>query len=222
MKRTFLLALSLGLGSTLAAVASPITLTFTGLQNLEPINNFYNGGTGGFGSTGGTNYGIGFSSDSLAIISSEAGGTGNVGNIPAPGTNTVAFFLSGAGDTMDVAAGFSTGFAFYYSSVSFAGTVSVYSGLDGTGTLLAVDALTPNGSFCDPNEAFSCWTNSGVSFAGTAESAIFSGVANQIAFADITLGAAAVPPATTPEPTGIALLGTGLVGLAGLVRRRRA
>ena len=30
----------------------------------------------------------------------------------------------------------------------------------------------------------------------------------------------APPPAVTPEPTGIALLGTGLLGLAGVVRRR--
>jgi len=37
---------------------------------------------------------------------------------------------------MDVAAGFTTGFSFYYSSAD-AGSVDVYSGLDGTGTLLA-------------------------------------------------------------------------------------
>ena len=218
--RKILIALTL-MSAAASACAATVTLTFTGLKDNEPINNYYNGGTGGLGSSGGTNYGIAFTSDSLALISNENGGSGNFSLVPAPGTNTSAYFLSGAGDTMNVAAGFQTGFSFYYTSPYYTGTVDVYSGLNGTGTLLAVDTLTLTNSYCDPKEPYSCWVNSGVAFAGTAESVIFTGVANQVGFADITIGASSVPSTTvTPEPNSLVLLGTGAVGLAGVVRRK--
>jgi hypothetical protein len=220
MKKALILgAMLLSIGAT-SAFANSVTLTFTGLQNLEPIDNYYDGGAGGDGSTGGTNYGVSFSSDSLALISKTAGGTGFLSNVPPPATTTAAFFLSGAGDTMDVAAGFSTGFSFYYASVSMPGSVSVYSGLNGTGTLLDTLSLAANGTGCDTSGlAFDCWTNTGVAFAGTAESVIFSGAADGIGFADITLGAPLVPSAT-PEPSSLVLLGTGALGIAGAIRRK--
>src|SRR5208282_5356033 len=96
-------------------------LTFEGLKDSEPILNFYNGGYGANGSGKGPNYGITFEGQSLAIISrlttivSPAGqttGTGNFSN--APSGITVAFFLSGTGVVMNVAAGFTTGFSVYY------------------------------------------------------------------------------------------------------------
>ena len=48
---------------------------------------------------------------------------------------------------MDDPAGFTTGFSFNYSAYADAGAVTVWSGLDGTGTLLATLTLptTPNG-----------------------------------------------------------------------------
>jgi hypothetical protein len=121
---------------------------------------------------------------------------------------------------MDVAAGFSTGFSFYYAAANTPGSVSVYSGLDGTGTLLDTINLPVNGSGCDSTgQAYDCWTNTGVAFAGTAESVVFGGAANYIGFADVTLGASSVPSAV-PEPGSIVLLGSGLVGLAGVVRSK--
>lgn len=57
-----------------------ITLTFEGLQDNEQVLNYYNGGFGGNGSGPGPNYGITFGSDSLAIISTAAGGNGNFTN----------------------------------------------------------------------------------------------------------------------------------------------
>jgi len=125
------------------ARADVVVLTFEGLQNLEPILNYYNGGLGGFGSGPGPNYGIAFQSNSLAIISNAAGGTGNFSNNSSG--NTVAFFLSGVGDVMDVTAGFTTGFSFFYSAVG-SGSVSVYSGLDGTGNLLQTLSLSDTGN----------------------------------------------------------------------------
>ena len=48
MRRLYfcLVALAVLLGVTSQAAAATITLTFEGLQDQEPINNFYNGGTG--------------------------------------------------------------------------------------------------------------------------------------------------------------------------------
>src|SRR5690242_20191664 len=91
------------------ARAAVVVLDFEGLQNLEAVNNFYNGGTGGNGSGPGTNYGIEFSTNSLAIIDADAGGSGNFGHEPSP--DTILFFLSGGAATMNVAAGFDTGFS---------------------------------------------------------------------------------------------------------------
>lgn len=204
----------------LSASATPVTMTFTGLKDSEAINNYYNGGLGGSGSTGGPNYGVSFTSDSLAVIGKPYGGSGNVDKIPAPGTTTAAFFLSGAGDTMNVAAGFDTGFAFYYASPFYVGSVNVYSGLNGTGSLLATDVLSLTGAMCNSQYNYSCWVNSGVSFTGVARSAVFTGTANYIAFADITLGSPTVPMTVTPEPSSFLLLGTGLLGMAEVLLRR--
>ena len=201
-----------------AARAGTITLTFEGLQDTEPIDNYYNGGLGGFGSGPGPNYGITFSSNSLAIISDLDGGSGNFTNNPSG--DTVMFFLSGPGDVMNLAAGFTTGFSFFYSGNSAVGdgSVDVYSGLNGTGTLLASfsvnTSLTP---LCSSGPSYCVWQPDGVSFSGTAESVVFGGAANYIAWDNITLGSS-TPTGVTPEPASLILLGTGLLGLA-LVRR---
>src|SRR5581483_5833459 len=70
----FLPGLRKVLGGTAAAAAlmiaaqshAAIVLDFQGLQNNEPIDNFYDGGLGGFGSGPGPNDGISFTSNSLA------------------------------------------------------------------------------------------------------------------------------------------------------------
>jgi hypothetical protein len=213
--------LALGAGQ---AFADSVTLTFTGLRDEEPIENFYNGGAGGFGSTGGPNYGVSFSSDSLAVISQLNGGAGNFSNVPPPASTTIAFFLNGAGDTMNVASGFTTGFSFYYAAANTPGSVSVYSGLNGTGTLLDTINLPVNGSGCDNSGLdYDCWTEEGVAFNGTAQSVIFGGAANFIGFADVTLGASSVPTTPTPavpEPSTFVLLGSGLVAAGNQIRRR--
>jgi hypothetical protein len=212
MRKLFgLLAVALLIG-VVGAQAS-IVLDFAGLQNLEPIMNYYNGGLGGLGSGPGPNYGIVFGADSLSIISADKGGTGNYSL--NPGVN-IAFFLSGPGDIMDVAAGFDTGFSFYYSAY-YAGSVDVYSGLDGGGSLLASLALPVTPGYCDPNHFYSCWVPIGVAFSGTAQSVLFTGSADYIAFADVTLGS---ENPGTPEPGTLILLGSGVLGLAGVIRRK--
>jgi hypothetical protein len=112
-----------------------------GLGDEEPILNYFNGGLGGNGSGPGPADCIVFSSNSLALISESQGGTGNLDNNPSGGP--VAFFLSGAADTMNVAAGFTTGFSFYYTSTED-DSITEWSGLNGTGTELADIALNAN------------------------------------------------------------------------------
>jgi hypothetical protein len=208
------------------ASAGTIVLNFAGLNGNaeEQVQNYYNGGTGSLGSGPGTNYGISFGSDALAC-SGQPGGRCNSAMIPGgPGANLL-FFLSGSGDIMNKASGFTTGFSFFYASPFYAGTVDVYSGLDGTGTLLASISLptTANsGSGCYGTN-FCPYVPIGVTFSGTAESVNFTGTANEIAFADITLGSATAGGGA-PEPGTWALLGAGLLalGLASGIRRRRA
>ena len=178
----------LAAGAMPAFAQSTVTLTFEGLGNFEPVSQFYNGGTGGNGSGPGTNYGISFSPNSLALIDSDAGGTGNFGGEPSP--DTVLFFTSGTA-VMNVPAGFATGFSFYYSAISNPGTVVVYDGPNATGNVLATINLptTPNNGAPDPTGTFSPFVPIGASFAGTARSVDFGGTVNQIAFDNITLGA---------------------------------
>lgn len=202
-----------------SAQAAPVVLTFEGTTSLSAVNDFYNGGTDAAGASG-VNYGINFSTTSLALLDADAGGSGNFANEPSP--STILFFLSGGAATMNVNAGFTTGFSFFYTS-SAAGFVNVYEGLGGTGALLATLNLTANNDNCvgDPTGSFCNFSPVGVSFAGTARSVDFGGSADNIGFDNITLGAA-IPGGTVPEPGTLGLLGLAALGFASLRRKQQA
>lgn len=198
-----------------AAHAAVIQLDFEGLGNLESVLEFYNGGTGSAGSHG-TNYGVSFGGNSLAVIDADAGGTGNIGNEPTP--STILFFLTGSA-VLNYAPGFQDGFSFYYTTTSYAGTVNVYDGLNATGNLLGSIQLSALGvGSGDPSGSFSNWAIGTLSFASTAKSIDFGGTVNQVGYDNITFGS--TTPTTVPEPESIALALAGMALVGGKLRRR--
>jgi hypothetical protein len=128
---------------------------------------------------------------------------------------------------MSVPAGITTGFSFFYSAPiapldgGDPGSVTVWSGLNGKGTLLTSLGLpvTPrHGEGSCLGLDYCPFVPIGVSFAGTAKSVDFNAPLNNIVFDNVTLGSSA--PVVIPEPGTLVMFGSGIVGLAGLVRRK--
>ncbi|PZQ59499.1 MAG: PEP-CTERM sorting domain-containing protein [Phenylobacterium zucineum] len=214
--RQTLLAAAAAAALSIAAPASAeiIVLDFEGVGDLNPVGNFYNGGAG-------TNYGVEFSGDTLAVVDADDGGSGNFANEPS--SNTIMFFLNANNAILNFAAGFTTGFSFFYSS-STAATVNVYDGLNGTGNLLGslnLDAQGFQNCTGDPGGDFCNWTAVGVAFAGTAKSINFGGTANQTGFDDITFGSDRPGGTIVPEPSTWAMMLLGFAGLGSALRMRR-
>jgi RHS repeat-associated protein len=164
---------------------------FDAFQCLESVDTYYAGGKGSESTGPGPNYGVTFSSNAQAlsdyIVESTCGGsTSNVTNEPSPQNSII--FLSGSAATMNVPAGFTGGFSFYYAAPYEAGFINVWSGLNDTGTLLATLTLPTTGG-CSDQPNYCVWSPIGVSFQGIAMSVDFGGTENYIAFDSITLGA---------------------------------
>ncbi|MGA7220232.1 MAG: hypothetical protein WBX38_18085 [Candidatus Sulfotelmatobacter sp.] len=214
LRVTLALSVWVLLSASFAAAGSTELLTFAGLQNGQLVGNFYNGS--GLAST--PNYGVVFSSNFYGALPTSQGGGGNFS--PTPLNMHAIFFTASASPTyLSVANGFSSGINFFYTS-GFQETVTVWSGANGTGTVLATINLAPNNpANCVP--AFCTWSDVSINFSGSAESVTFTGTANGIGLADITLGRSVTG---IPEPSSFYLLGTGVLALCahGLRRLKKA
>ena len=200
--------------SVFAFANSGELMNFNGLQNMQEVGNFYNGG----GPPTTPNYGITFSSNFFGLRSIYNGGSGNFSATPV---GTPAIFISnGSGPngamvmgTMNVAPGFANGLNFFYTS-GFAPsqyeTVTIWSGTNGTGTVLATINLANNNGACTA-PLYCNWSNAGVSFSGTAHSVTFTGPANELGLTDITVGSAT---SAVPESGTVYLFGLGLAAVS--------
>jgi RHS repeat-associated protein len=181
-----------------AAAQTTVVIGVDTLQCAEFVENYYAGGLGSLGSGPGPNYGITFSSNAqvqtdsktfLPACASKITGGQDSTNMPSPPNGML--FQSGSAATMNVAAGFTGGFSFYYAAPFYPGSVTVWSGLNGTGTLLANLTLPINGK-CSGVPYYCVWSPIGVSFSGTAQSVNFGGSTDFIVFDSITLGVSLV------------------------------
>lgn len=214
MKKVFA---SLVAAACIAGTADAQVLDFEGIGNNNSIGNYYDGGFG-------PNFGIEFFGNALAIESGvgRCQGTGNFALQPS-GCG-VLYFLTSNATGMNRASGFTTGFSLFYSAAFNAGSLEVWSGLNGTGSLLASLNLPVTGDGAGNPSClgtnFCPWTPVGVTFSGTAQSILFAGVANQIGFDDVTFGSS-TPGTVVPEPSTYALMAAGLAALGFASRRRR-
>ena len=202
-----------------------VVLDFEGLGNVQQVLDYYNGGFAGGGIGPGPDYGVTFSGSTLSIIAGYAGGTGNFQNEPSP--STIMFFLDENNAIMNYAAGFETGFSFFYSSIDRPGSVEVYDEVGGMGNMIASLNLAPLGSLNIPGGAYNIWQPIGVSFEGVAKSIKFIGAANYIGFDNVTFGSE-IPggddggePQPVPLSNWALILGLGLIVLFTVLRMKR-
>lgn len=218
MRGTWLTTIAMILAGAGAAGADTITLDFEGLGNTSTIDEAYNGGTAGDG-TSINDVGVSFPGNTLSIIDTEAGGSGDFANEPTPDTALITSIPALGATVINVEDGFDTGFSFFYSSIVGKGSVSVFDQIDGGGTEVATLALEGLGSAGngDPTGRFDTWKAVGVDFAGTARSVEFL-VDSRVIIDQVTFGSSTP---TTPIPLPATLpLALCALGLLGLLRRR--
>lgn len=204
MKLFFSATLALALSAAHAvAMAAPVTTSTNVLIDFEDVTSF---------SPIADALGVSFGGDALGLVNDEY----STFFTHAPSSIGVMTPV-GAEAYLNVAAGFSTGLSLHYSSSSdVLNAVQIWSGLNGTGSLLASINLSNNAQaggcsdspYCHFEQAFAA-------FSGTAYSVTFGNATYAAAFDNVHVGA-------VPEPESLALMlaGGGVALLA--VRRRRA
>ena len=115
------------------------------------------------------------------------------------GTN--AMFSPFTATVMNVADGFVGDVSFWYSSITGSTTVSVFDGLNATGSVLSTFTLAANST------AFELFSQASQSFSGVGYSISFGGNDGQIAYDDVTVNAVPLPAAALLFPMGAAALG---------------
>ena len=207
MKNLSILAATL-LAASAVQAASPVLVDFETPTSFASILTHYDGGTDSAGVAGAA-LGVSFGADALALQNDM------VSTFFSNAPSALGVMAPVGGDaTMDVAAGFTGSVGFFYSASAFvAQGVNVWSGLGGSGNLLASFNLVANAQADGCSSSDYCRFDQLTStFAGTAHSITFGTAANMAAFDNISITA-------VPEPGAMLLMSLGLAGLM-LVRRR--
>jgi MYXO-CTERM domain-containing protein len=124
---------------------------------------------------------------------------------------------------MNVAAGFEGSVWFHYATrASAIGSIAIYDGLNGAGSLLASMTLPSTTSRQCPGglqNVFGCWNLFEANFTGVAQSVVFAGTGLGFDNVSFNVRALATP---VPEPAGPGVFGIGalLLGLFAGWRRR--
>jgi len=175
---------------------------------VNPVLEHYNGGVDSLGQPG-ANLGISFSAGAVALSNDELGPY--YLNAPSPLAVMYAFDDTAV---MNVAGGFVDRLTFWYSSSqSTLDAVKIYSGLNGTGTLLASVSLFGNADLGCTGAAFCRFDLTSVRFAGVGQSVSFAGNLPNVLYDNISITA-------VPEPGTWLLLTAGLLAV-GVAKRRR-
>ena len=192
-----------------AAFAANTLLNFETVTSFASVAEYYNGGSDGSGSNFGPALGVSFGGDALGLSNDVLGPYFSNAPSPLGVMNPV-----GTDATMNVALGFVDAISFSYSASSLViSAVNVWSGINGSGTLLASFNLVNNAQSGGCNDSPACrFDQLSSTFAGTARSVTFGGAANQAVFDDISITA-------VPEPTSALMLALGLAGLLAVRRR---
>jgi len=209
MKHAFALtAVLMTLGAATPALAVVTLVTFETPTSFESISTHYAGGTDSAG-VAGANLGVSFGSDAQALRNDELGPY--FSNAPTP----IGVMMAAGPDAfMNVPLGFSKLGLFYSSNAAVAAGVKAWSGLDGTGTVLASLSLANNAQQGCSDTAFCRFQWLETTFTGVALSVSFGDAANVAAFDNVRVTA-------VPEPTSLLLMALGLAGVAGVAARRR-
>ena len=188
------------------ARADLVLLTFDGLQHGEEVLQYYNGGTGSLGSGPGPNYGISFTSTGVVLLHGNYSGEPTPPAIMFVGIFDQAEGIPSVSTIMDVTPGFQGPLLFYYAALDAPGTAKVYSGLDGTGTLLGSETLAVT------SQTTGVFVTDQVAFSGVAHSVVFTGSNQQLAVDNLSFS-------VVPEPSTLFLAVCG--GSIVLLRRGR-
>jgi hypothetical protein len=182
---------------SLAASAHAQTIDFDAITTGATVDKYYAGGLDSLGETG-PDYGVAFTLGDWVT-------TTDFGETSQP---NLAYSDSGLG-MMDAFGGM-TGFVKFSYGAGTDTTINIYSGLDGSGTLLASRLLTANSIY-----GFD-WAT--ITFSGNAHSVQILGDPGNFGWDDISFGGLS-DTGSVPEPASWALMLGGFALVGGAMRR---
>lgn len=184
MKLIPILAAAASIFAASSASAALVTANFDGVASFSAVGSAYAAS------------GLVFDTEAIAIDGTDV--TLETPFTAHSGTN--AMFSPFSATVMNVADGFVGDVSFWYSSITGSTTVSVFDGLNATGSVLSTFTLASNST------AYELFSLASQSFSGVGYSISFGGNDGQIAYDDVTVNAVPLPAAALLFPLGAAAL----------------